>query len=131
MFRTLAINDRHTNCIRCNYQGCVWSIEKYGAAFGHWVWLFEFYSRRHAWKLNPIRVYRHVVWCLTALDYSKISDIEVNGVNIRNYPDFCDAFIASATYDGRPMSDSELDRLNSDTDYVYNCVMDRLYSLGW
>jgi len=39
----------------------------------------------------------------------------------------CDAFIASATYKGREMTDTELDRLNEDSDFVYQAVLDRLY----
>ena len=29
------------------------------------------------------------------LDYSKVHDIEVDGIDTRDYPDFCDAYIAS------------------------------------
>ncbi len=31
------------------------------------------------------------------LDYSQIEDVEVDGIDTRDYPDFCDAFIAAAT----------------------------------
>lgn len=61
------------------------------------------------------------------LDYSKISDVEVNGVDTNDYPDFCDAFIASATYEGRDMTEPELDELNEDSDYVRNQVEKVLY----
>jgi hypothetical protein len=61
------------------------------------------------------------------LDYTKIDDIEVDGIKTRDYPDFCDAFIASATYEGRDMTADELDALNEDRAYVYECVIERLY----
>jgi hypothetical protein len=64
---------------------------------------------------------------LTALDYSRIEDIEVSGIDYADAPDFVDAYIASATYKGRPMSDAELDRLNEDSDFVYEAVQQRLY----
>jgi hypothetical protein len=64
---------------------------------------------------------------LTALDYSRIEDVEVDGIDTRDYPDFCDAFIASATYKGREMTERELDRLNDDSDFVYECVQNRIY----
>jgi hypothetical protein len=64
---------------------------------------------------------------LTALDYSKIEDIEIDGINTRDYPDFCDAYISSATYKGREMTESELDRLNEDSDFVYEQVLERIY----
>ncbi len=63
----------------------------------------------------------------TALDYTRIEDVEVDGIDTRDYPDFCDAFIASATYKGRPMSERELDRLNEDYDFLYDCIVDRIY----
>lgn len=61
------------------------------------------------------------------LDYSQIEDIEVDGIDTRDYPDFCDAYISGATYKGRDMTQEELDVLNEDSSFVYECVQDRLY----
>ena len=61
------------------------------------------------------------------LDYSKISDIEVDGIDMSDYPDFCDAFIASATYGDRDMTEEELDVLNNDGESVYEAVQKYLY----
>ena len=61
------------------------------------------------------------------LDYAQISDVEVDGIDTRDYPDFCDAYISGATYKGRDMTSDELDELNEDRDYVYECVQDHLY----
>jgi len=61
------------------------------------------------------------------LDYSKISDVEVDGIDTRDYPDFCDAYISYAEYDGREMTDEELDVLNEDSDFVYSAVENHLY----
>jgi hypothetical protein len=61
------------------------------------------------------------------LDFSKIHSIEVGGIDTRDYPDFCDAYIEYAEYDGREMNDDELDFINDDSDFVYQCVMDFLY----
>ncbi len=52
------------------------------------------------------------------LDYSKIEDVQMDGIDTRDYPDFCDAFVCSATYDGREMTDAELEVLNSDGDFL-------------
>lgn len=71
--------------------------------------------------------YRTFKRWLTALDYSQIENVEIDGINHRDAPDFVDAFICSATYKGREMTDSELDRLNEDSDYVYEAVQDHLY----
>ena len=61
------------------------------------------------------------------LDYSKISDVEVDGIDMSDYPDFCDSFISYAEYDGREMTDEELDTLNEDSDFVYSAVESHLY----
>lgn len=61
------------------------------------------------------------------LDYSKIEDVEVDGIDTKDAPDFCDAFISSATYKGRDMAETELDVLNQDSDYVYRKVEERIY----
>lgn len=61
------------------------------------------------------------------LDYSKITDIQVGDIDTKDFPDFCDAFIESALYNGREMTDEELDVLNQDTDFVYQQVMNKLY----
>ncbi len=61
------------------------------------------------------------------LDYTQIENIEVDGIDTRDYPDFCDAYIAAATYQGRDMTEEELETLNDDGEFVYNAVQDRLY----
>ena len=61
------------------------------------------------------------------LDYAKISDVEVDGIDTADYPDFCDAFIAYAEYDGKEMTDEQLDALNEDSDFVYEAVQDYLF----
>jgi hypothetical protein len=35
------------------------------------------------------------------LDYTKIEDVEVDGIDTSDYPDFSDAYIAAATYKNR------------------------------
>ena len=61
------------------------------------------------------------------MDYSKISNIEVENINFKDAPDFCDAYIASADYNGEPMNQAQIDELNEDSDFVYNCVINQIY----
>jgi hypothetical protein len=61
------------------------------------------------------------------LDYSKISDIEIENIDYSDYPDFCDAYISDATYDGEPISNEQLEQLNSDTSFVYDEVIKRIF----
>lgn len=60
------------------------------------------------------------------LDYSKIEDIKID-YSGSTYPDFEDSFIVSATYDGRDMTDDELDTLNEDHDFVYEQALKQAF----
>jgi hypothetical protein len=44
----------------------------------------------------------------------KVVDIEVDGVDPRDYPDFCDAYVSRAFYDdtGEPLTESELEEFS-------------------
>ncbi len=61
------------------------------------------------------------------MDYSKIDNIELGDVYPSDYPDFCDAYIASADYNGRTMTDEELDELNNDSDFIHEEVLNQLF----
>ena len=60
------------------------------------------------------------------LDYTKIEDVEVDGIDTNDYPDFCDAYIAAATYKGRDMTYEELDVLNENSSYVYEETLNQI-----
>jgi len=59
------------------------------------------------------------------MDYKLIDNIEVDDIDTSDYPDFCDAFISSADYNGKPMTDDQLDKLNEDLDFVHECVLNQ------
>jgi hypothetical protein len=61
------------------------------------------------------------------MDYKQIDNIEMDGIDTADYPDFCDAHIVSADYKGVAMTDAQLDELNEDGDFVYECVEKELY----
>lgn len=61
-------------------------------------------------------------------DLSLVEDIELECVNTRDYPDFSDAYISYALYDGREMTDEELDMLNDNyPEFVYDKVINSLF----
>jgi len=60
-------------------------------------------------------------------DYKKIKHIEVDGIDHSDAPDFSDAYISYAEYDGRKMTDEEIDQLNEDSDFVYESVCNWLW----
>ena len=57
------------------------------------------------------------------MDYKKIDNIEVDGIEPKDYPDFSNAYISSADYDGVPMTDKQLDEINEDGDFQHECIM--------
>jgi hypothetical protein len=61
------------------------------------------------------------------MEKSKIDSIVFEDIDHSDYPDFCDAFIASADIEGRSMTEDELDELNEDRDFVHEKLMDHLF----
>jgi hypothetical protein len=59
------------------------------------------------------------------IDYSLISNIEFKGINHRDYPDYCDAYIVSAEYDGEEMKQEQIEML--DADFVYEKLMEQIF----
>ena len=62
----------------------------------------------------------------------EIDDIEIDGVDTRDYPDFCDAYINNMwLVDGdevREATDAELEDINdNERDFVYDEVYDSIF----
>ena len=55
----------------------------------------------------------------------KITNVVIQDIDMKDYPDFVDATIASAEYDGREMTDDELDLLNEDRDFIMDKIQDQ------
>ncbi len=60
------------------------------------------------------------------MDYSKIDNLEFDGIDHNDYPDYCDAHISNAFYNGIPMTEYELEEINEDRDFVYVKLMGHL-----
>jgi hypothetical protein len=60
------------------------------------------------------------------MDNTKIDNVQVEGIDITDYPDFCDAFIVSADYNGDKMTEEQLEYLNDDSDFVYDKILEHL-----
>jgi hypothetical protein len=63
----------------------------------------------------------------TEIDFSKIDNVEMDGIDYSDAPDFADAYIASCDIDGRPATDEELDIINSDSEFVFSQLEKYLY----
>ena len=60
------------------------------------------------------------------MDYNKIDNIEIDGIDTADYPDFADAYILSADYNGVEMSTGQLDKLNEDSCFVHECIINQI-----
>ena len=54
-----------------------------------------------------------------------ITNIEFDGIDTKDYPDFCDAYISSADKDGKPITNEELENL--DSQFVYDELMKHIF----
>jgi hypothetical protein len=61
------------------------------------------------------------------LNYSKINNVKIGGLDMTDYPDFCDAYIESADYGDREMTEEELDILNEDSSFISEEAHKSLY----
>ena len=64
---------------------------------------------------------------MTKFNKKLIDNIEVEGIDHRDYPEYVDAFISSADYDGVEMTDEQLDKLNEDYELVSELVWEYLF----
>ena len=56
-----------------------------------------------------------------------IDNIELDGIDVTDYPDFSDAYIVSADYDGEPMTELMLEDINEDYSFIHDCVYNQLF----
>lgn len=61
------------------------------------------------------------------MDTSNIDNIEIEDIDYKDYPDFCDAHIVYAERDGIPLTDDEIEELNNERDFVYEAVINKIF----
>ena len=64
---------------------------------------------------------------MSKFNYELLDNVVLSGIDHRDHPDYCDAFIDSADYDGKEMTDEQLDELNEDYELVHELVWDKLH----
>jgi hypothetical protein len=60
------------------------------------------------------------------MNYEKIDNIIVENIGGKDHPDYADSYILSADYNGKPMTQEQLDEINDDTDFVHRAVLKEL-----
>ena len=61
------------------------------------------------------------------MELDKISNIELGNIDTSDYPDMVDAYIEYAEIDGVELTDAEIDELNCNSEFVYQCVLNELF----
>lgn len=61
------------------------------------------------------------------MDLSKLEMVEVDGIDYKDYPDFCDAYISYAEINGKEVTEDQYDEINDDRDFVYSQVLNHIY----
>ncbi len=62
------------------------------------------------------------------LNLSQIDNMEFEGVDFSDYPDFVDAYLVSADIDGRELTEEEVDYLNDEHyEFVNESVFDSIF----
>jgi hypothetical protein len=57
-----------------------------------------------------------------------LDSLVVGGVDMEDYPDFCDAYFESGCYlDGTPLPDDVLEKLSEDHSLVHEAIVETLY----
>ena len=59
-------------------------------------------------------------------DINQLDDIELGGVDYKDHPDYCDAFVESASFNGVELTNEQLDELN-DSDETCSYVNAHAY----
>ena len=62
-----------------------------------------------------------------SVDFTKVTDIEFEGIDMADYPKFCDAYIDSAVIDGAEATEQQLDEINENYMFVYEKLQEWLY----
>ena len=60
-------------------------------------------------------------------DYRKCDNFEFEGIDHKDAPDYCDAFVSYAEFYGRECTEEELDEINDDHEFVYENLIAYLY----
>ena len=61
------------------------------------------------------------------LDKAKIENVEIEGIDLRDWPNLSDSYISAADYDGRLMTDEQLDEINQDSEFVYQHAIESCF----
>ncbi len=63
----------------------------------------------------------------TKIDFNKVHVTEVDGIDMSDYPKFCDAYISEAEIDGVEATEEQLETINENGEFLLDAVYDWIY----
>ena len=60
------------------------------------------------------------------MNLQKIENIDFDGIDHKDYPDYCDAYIVSGEYDGEPLTEEQIMELNQNGDFKHDKLFEYL-----
>jgi hypothetical protein len=102
------------------------NMQKHGGSFAKnlaTAWFAADSQNKEKIQKNwPEMVNDYTIW-----DWASIDNIKVDGIDPKDAPEFCDAYISSCDINGRSATSHELEVINKNHDFVYEAVQDHLY----
>ena len=61
-------------------------------------------------------------------DISEVYDVEIDGIDIKDSPEFCDAYVSSASYKDRELTEEECNQIQDENpEWFYEKVCDEAF----
>ena len=62
------------------------------------------------------------------IDLTKLTELEFDGIDHNDYPDYCDAFLSYAYYIDRKLTDEEIDYINDNhCEFINENIYDYIF----
>ena len=61
------------------------------------------------------------------MNVREITNVQFGGIDMSDYPKFCDAYIEYAEINGRPATEAELEDMMEDGEIFYNLLQDYIH----
>jgi hypothetical protein len=61
------------------------------------------------------------------ISINQITNVVLDGIDMSDYPKFCDAYIVSADIDGKPATEAEIESIIEDGEIFYTLIENEIY----
>jgi hypothetical protein len=61
------------------------------------------------------------------IDFTKVEVTSIEGIDMSDYPKFCDAYVSEALIDGEPATEAELEEIQENSSFFYDALTDFIH----